>query len=185
MPSGIRPSIAGARGSFQGRPGPQPRRLWPVSQVPRPAPRSTPHPSTATRICTELLPESSRVGKLVLLSASNMSTTKYGEATSESMPVLAAIHLHRSRRESPCPKQLSLSPPPAHLSDASSAAASVIIQAVGCVGLLLDSTIIEPGPKRMHRSSGNINHFAGINVDPVEQLFGAVFLNCLLELRAR
>ena len=55
---------------------PQPRRLWSSVTGSMPAASITPQPSTATRICTELRPESSRVANSSGSLASNMSTTK-------------------------------------------------------------------------------------------------------------
>ena len=43
----------------------------------------------------------------------------------------------------------------------------------------------EPAPERMHGAAGYVNHLALVDVDPVEELFRALFMDALLELSAR
>src|SRR5208282_2921686 len=60
--------------------------------------------------------------------------------------------------------------------------ASVVVKAIGGVGLLLRLDDYGAWSQRVHRSAGYVNHFALIDVDPVEQLFRTIFLDGLLEL---
>src|SRR5208282_6798342 len=62
------------------------------------------------------------------------------------------------------------------------ARAAVVVEAVGGVGLLLRLDNHRAWSQRVHRASGYVNHFALIDVDPVEQLFRSLFLDGLLEL---
>src|SRR5208337_2178113 len=65
------------------------------------------------------------------------------------------------------------------------APASVVVETIRGVGLLLRLHDDGPRSQRMHRAAGNVNHLALIDVDPVKQLFGAPFVDALLELSAR
>ena len=57
----------------------------------------------------------------------------------------------------------------------------VIIKAIGTIRLLLRLHQDGARAQRVHRSSGYVNHFARINIDPVQQLLGAFFRDGLLE----
>src|SRR5258708_20308729 len=65
------------------------------------------------------------------------------------------------------------------------ARASIVVETVGGVGLLLCLHNDGARSQRMHRASGYINHLALVDVDPVEQLFRALVVDALLELSAR
>ena len=60
--------------------------------------------------------------------------------------------------------------------------ASVVVKAVSGVGLLLRLDDYRARPQRMHRAASHVNHLALIDVDPVEQFFGAILLDGLPEL---
>src|SRR5690242_99221 len=60
-----------------------------------------PHPSTATRICADLFPESSRTERSSESFASYISTTKYGAATNGARRVLLLICSGAGRRTLP------------------------------------------------------------------------------------
>src|SRR5208283_4053608 len=62
---------------------------------------------------------------------------------------------------------------------------SVVVETIGGVGLLLRFHDDGAGTQSMHRTAGDVNHFSLIDVDPVEQLFGAILMDGLLELRGR
>src|ERR1035441_6579810 len=62
------------------------------------------------------------------------------------------------------------------------ARASVVVETIGGVGLLLRLHYDGAWSQRMHRATGHVNHLALINIDPVEQLFRALVMDGLLEL---
>ena len=62
------------------------------------------------------------------------------------------------------------------------ASASVVVETIRGVGLLLRLHYDGARPQRMHRAAGHVNHLALIDVDPIEQLFRAIFLDALREL---
>src|SRR5579859_1712352 len=59
----------------------------------------------------------------------------------------------------------------------------VIIQAVGGVRLLLRLDDDRPRSERVHCAARDINHVARIDVDPVENFFGALLVNRFFQLR--
>src|SRR5208282_3915465 len=61
--------------------------------------------------------------------------------------------------------------------------ASVVVEAVGGVRLLLRFDYYGAWSQRVHRAGSQVDHFALIDVDPVEEFFGALFMDRLLELR--
>src|ERR1022692_4327656 len=62
------------------------------------------------------------------------------------------------------------------------ARASVVVETIGGVGLLLRLHYDGAWSQRMHRATSHVNHLALINIDPVEQLFRALVMDGLLEL---
>ena len=144
-----------------------------------------PQPSTATRICAELLPESSRVLKS-LCALSVQTYPQRNKAQPRESPAgcyrariccgagrtyfsRSNFQLHRS--QSLFQMQFARTP--------------VIIQTISCVRLLLCFDNHRARPQRMHRSAGNIDHVAGVDVDPVQQFFGAILVDRLLQLSVR
>src|SRR5580700_7985668 len=69
------------------------------------------------------------------------------------------------------------------------AGASVVVETVGGVGLLLCLDDDRTGPEGVHGAAGNINHFTLKDINPVEKLFswavGAIVVDGLRELLAR
>src|SRR5271169_5545640 len=60
--------------------------------------------------------------------------------------------------------------------------ASVVVEAVGGVGLLLRFDDYGAWSQSVHRPAGYVDHFSLIDIDPVEQLFRALFVAGLFEL---
>src|SRR5204862_3456086 len=58
------------------------------------------------------------------------------------------------------------------------------IWTVGGVGLLLGCDDYRSRAQRMHGTGRYVDHFTRLDVDPVQQLFGALVMNRLLELFA-
>src|SRR5580704_414715 len=56
---------------------------------------------------------------------------------------------------------------------------TVVVQAIGRIRLLLRLHNDRAGAERVHGASGNVDHLSGKYVDPVQQLFGALLLDCL------
>src|SRR5664279_244106 len=65
------------------------------------------------------------------------------------------------------------------------ARASVVVEAIGGVGLLLRLHDDGAWSERVYSTASYINHLALIDIDPVEQIFGTIFLDALLELSHR
>ncbi len=65
------------------------------------------------------------------------------------------------------------------------ARASIIVETIRRVGLLLRLHDDGARPQCMHRAASNVNHFALVDIDPVEQFLSALFMDALLEIRAR
>src|ERR1700675_3404961 len=64
------------------------------------------------------------------------------------------------------------------------ARASVVVETIRGIRLLLRLHDDGARSKRMHRAAGNVNHFALIDVDPVEELFRALVMDALFKLSA-
>src|ERR1700721_2296045 len=65
------------------------------------------------------------------------------------------------------------------------AGASVVVEAIRSVGLLLRLDDYNSRAECMDRSAGDVNHFALIDVNPVKQLLRAIFVYRLFELLSR
>src|SRR5208282_2233342 len=63
--------------------------------------------------------------------------------------------------------------------------APIVVETIRGVGLLLRLHDDRPWSQSVHRAAGYVNHLALIDVDPVEQLFRALVMDGLLELRHR
>src|SRR5882762_6583937 len=63
--------------------------------------------------------------------------------------------------------------------------ATVVVETIRGIGLLLRLHDHGARSQRMHRAGGDVNHLALVNIDPVKQLFRALVMDGLLKLSAR
>src|SRR5206468_12135544 len=59
----------------------------------------------------------------------------------------------------------------------------VVVKTVRSIRLLLSLDDNRSRAQAMHRSACNINHVSRVEVDPIQQFFGAILVNRLLKLR--